>query len=401
VKIKTILYLSLIIFVASLTCAPRAIAQVPCGPTILPKASLFVNWPQLQYDPGHSGCNPYETILSTSTVGTLGLKWKQTAYTAFSSPVVADGVVYAGRFSDPMHLGEVVAFNANTGSQLWSYEPPQGIVQFSSPAVASGVVYAGGDDSNLYALDAKTGQFLWSYATGATVSTPVVADGVVYAGSQDDKLYALDAQTGHLLWMYATGGPVPTAAVKGGVVYVASDQVYALNASTGALIWKYPIFAYSSSAPAVVGNSVYITSDQVYALNASTGALIWKYPVASLTTPAIATGRVYVGAEDASVYALNASTGAFLWKYAQQDELLASPVAANGVVYVISYLDLNGYAHLNVLDAKTGALLCLRPSFTGEDSASSAVVANGVVYFSTSSYDAGGILHAFSITQGH
>lgn len=392
-KFKTTLCLSLIVFVASLTTAvPRAAAQVPCGPTILPKATLVVNWPQLQYDSGHSGCNPYETILSTSTVGALAQKWMargESSSIAFSSPVVADGVLYVAEYSDIFHLGEVIALNANTGGGLWSFESTVDTdFTFSSPAVANGVVYVGCKDRNLYAVDAKTGVLLWSYATGATVSTPAVAGGVVYATS--DQTYALNASTGALIWKT----PVASSwapAVVGNTVYVSADQVYALNASTGALIWKTPI---SASALAVVGNVVYVSSGQVYALNAGTGALIWQYPVVSVTTPAIATGRVYVAGQDATVYALNASTGAFLWKYAAQDDRVFAPVVANGVVYATSSPIIPNYSHLDALDAKTGALLSVRV-LDGEDG-TSAAVANGVVYVSQGGFYNGSV-YAFSL----
>jgi eukaryotic-like serine/threonine-protein kinase len=53
------------------------------------------------------------------------------------------------------------------------------------------VVYVGSGDTNVYALNARTGARLWSYATGSQViSSPVVANGMVYVGSGDGKLYA-------------------------------------------------------------------------------------------------------------------------------------------------------------------------------------------------------------------
>ena len=62
---------------------------------------------------------------------------------------------------------------------------------YSSPAVANGIVYVGSNDKNLYALDAKTGAKLWSYATGNSVeSSPIVTNGMVYVGSDDGKVYA-------------------------------------------------------------------------------------------------------------------------------------------------------------------------------------------------------------------
>jgi outer membrane protein assembly factor BamB len=60
----------------------------------------------------------------------------------------------------------------------------------SSAAVVNGVVYIGAN-SNVYALNAKTGAQLWSYTTGSSVtSSPAVANGMVYVGSDDGKVYA-------------------------------------------------------------------------------------------------------------------------------------------------------------------------------------------------------------------
>jgi outer membrane protein assembly factor BamB len=84
----------------------------------------------------------------------------------------------------------VYALDAKTGALLWKLHPP-GCCVISSPAVANGVVYVGSDDGNLYALNARTGVKLWSYATGGAVfSSPAVANGVVYVGSDDGNVYA-------------------------------------------------------------------------------------------------------------------------------------------------------------------------------------------------------------------
>jgi outer membrane protein assembly factor BamB len=57
--------------------------------------------------------------------------------------------------------------------------------------VANGVVYVGSYDNKVYALNARTGAKLWSYATGSSVySSPSVVNGMVYIGSDDDKIYA-------------------------------------------------------------------------------------------------------------------------------------------------------------------------------------------------------------------
>jgi hypothetical protein len=57
--------------------------------------------------------------------------------------------------------------------------------------VANGVVYFGSLNYKMYALDAKTGTLLWSYATDYwIVTSPAVADGMVYVGSNDGHVYA-------------------------------------------------------------------------------------------------------------------------------------------------------------------------------------------------------------------
>jgi hypothetical protein len=57
--------------------------------------------------------------------------------------------------------------------------------------VANGVVYFSAFDGNLYALNASTGEKLWSYAAGTNspgtpaMSSPAIVDGVVYLGAGD------------------------------------------------------------------------------------------------------------------------------------------------------------------------------------------------------------------------
>jgi len=95
----------------------------------------------------------------------------------------------------PGQRHNTITVNTATGAKLWSF--PTGDIVFSSPAVADGVVYVGSFDHNVYALNAATGAKLWSDTTGNSVrSSPAVADGVVYEGSDDHNLYAFDLAGG-------------------------------------------------------------------------------------------------------------------------------------------------------------------------------------------------------------
>jgi outer membrane protein assembly factor BamB len=344
------------------------------------------DWSQFHFDADGTRLNPYENVLDTNRVGDLDLKWSyHTGSAVWSSPAVANGVVYIGSLDDNLY-----ALNAATGVVLWSYLTGNAVE--SAPAVANGVVYVGSSDHNVYALKADTGSLLWRFSTGSYVlSPPAVANGMVYIGSEDYGVYALDASTGDKRWSYATGSYVfPSPTVVKGVVYVGSsdDNVYALNASTGARLWSYTTGDSVWSSPTVANGVVYFGSfdNNVYALNASTGALLWSYNTggAVWSSPAVVNGVVYVGSD-----ALNASTGALLWS-SRTGFVESSPAVANGVVYVGSYDEHSVYA----VNASTGALLWSYPSIGNVYS--SPVVANGVVYVGSLDNN----IYAFGLPDG-
>ena len=166
--------------------------------------------------------------------------WTAHPYTAGSeapSVAVANGMVYVG-------VTPVVALDALTGSQVWSFTPV-GDDYVEAPAVANGVVYVGGyaqggdigsrDSSSWrslasyeYALDASTGAELWSFPLGGyvpgTQAAPAVANGVVYVTSKDGLFHAVDASSGGELWSFdINGGSPPT--VANGRVYVGSSAL--------------------------------------------------------------------------------------------------------------------------------------------------------------------------------
>ena len=90
----------------------------------------------------------------------------------------------------------------------------------SSPIVSGGVMYLTGPQSQVYALDAKSGTELWKYVPDysgtaiAGISGPAalplccgqvnrgvaIGDGRVYVAQLDAKLTALDAKTRNQLW---------------------------------------------------------------------------------------------------------------------------------------------------------------------------------------------------------
>ena len=80
----------------------------------------------------------------------------------------------------------------------------------SSPAVVNGVVYTGCRDSNLYAIDAATGNEIWHYFYQnpreiGIIYSPwnrgvAVNGGRVFFGTLDNSVVALDQKTGEEVW---------------------------------------------------------------------------------------------------------------------------------------------------------------------------------------------------------
>jgi outer membrane protein assembly factor BamB len=338
--------------------------------------TVNTNWAELGFTPNGKRSNPYENVLSPTTVSAIDEQW---SFNFGGTPAtVANGVVYfaAGNPSN------VYALNANTGAMLGSIATVGEVA--STPAVANGLVYVG-TGNNIDALDARTGAFVWGIGTGGLVeSSPAVANGVVYVGADDNNVYAINAATAfHLTFL--TGGPVVSSpAVADGVVYVGSgdNNVYALNATNLAYLWGFPTGGEVYGSPAVADGVVYVGSgdNNVYALNAATGYELWNYNVFApvYSSPAVANGIVYIGSGNQILYALNAATGALLWYFPGPSQDLEgsinSPAVANGVVYISTS---NGY--LYALNATTGAQLW---NFNTGFIIGSPVVVNGVVYVS-------------------
>ena len=104
-----------------------------------------------------------------------------------------------------------------------------------------------------------------------------------------------------------------------------------------------------NSSPTVANGVVYVGSEDtyLYAFNAATGAQIWKAQVGVAgangffngelvdAQPAVGTNAVYVtaGSFNASLYAFELATGKLLWRFETVDGLASSATVANGLVY--------------------------------------------------------------------
>ena len=294
------------------------------------------------FDAQHTRVNPYEKIITSTTVSQLHSAWKAfTGGEIWSAATVADGYVFISSSG-----GQMFALRATSGAIIWQ----KGIGSYdfgNAPTFANGVVYMGAPDDYLYAFNASTGKQLWRTAThGRIGSSPTLANGIVYVGSDDGNLYAIVASTGRPLWHYLTGNGIRSSpAVVNGVVYVGSDddKLYAFNAVDGTLLWAMITGGGIDSSPAIYNGVVYVGSKdgKLYAFNAAIGRILWTATTGGgiSSSPTIADGVLFIGSDDHNLYAYAvAGCGSPscqpLWSFPIGGAVVSSPVVANGYVYV-------------------------------------------------------------------
>lgn len=154
---------------------------------------------------------------------------------------------------------KVVALNASSGEEIWSYPcngRPGSEIEF--PIISNELVYLG-LENEVIALSLRTGRAIWS----TDLYWPVlyaVADGRVFASVTGDTV-ALDAFNGSLLWR--SQGAFGTLAVYDGMVYAGisgDENLLVINASTGMPLWKGgKLLGYAVSKPVVSHGRLYLT----------------------------------------------------------------------------------------------------------------------------------------------
>jgi outer membrane protein assembly factor BamB len=379
-----------------------------------------------------AGCSPVATPEPTATpaptatpmpaLPSSSVYWTfQTEGAIWGTPAVSDGVVYVG--SDDTNL---YALGAGTGKLIWKF-PTGGIVR-ATPALLDGVVYFTSDDGWLYAANATTGEQVWKvdihsvaerevFDNNARVfdylqSSPTIAAGAIYIGSADKNVYALDAKTGTVLWTFATEDLVrATATVDNGTVYIGSwdGLLYALDAATGEMRWKYftgfttlPHYLYRpvQSKALVLDGIVYDAGRKasVVAVDAATGKRVWEYNYGAglwvESSPNIVDGTLYIGSSGSqALFEINPQTGKRIGGLATGTFNWGTPLVVNGVLYTggTVYQEPREKGGLLAFDIQPGSKLApkwtvpvattLDPGKVWSGVASTPVLANGVIYF--------------------
>jgi len=117
----------------------------------------------------------------------------------------------------------------------WTFEAPKRKQPFySSAAVTDDLVIVGSRDKKVWAIDRKTGNAKWEWATDGRVdSSPAVVGNRVFVGSLDKMLYVLDVNKGTKVQDFELdAGVIGSPAIGGGCVVLGTEKgtVYCFGA---------------------------------------------------------------------------------------------------------------------------------------------------------------------------
>jgi outer membrane protein assembly factor BamB len=264
-----------------------------------------------------------DTVYAGSTDGTLyaiaiptgKARWTYAANEDVSTrPAVADGVVLVASLQDT-----VFAVDAATGAWKWHHRREQkgeGLTIFGAAAVQvnGAVAYGAYSDGFVAALDVATGAARWERrvapaGTHLDVDSVAVEGDRLYAAAYSGAVLALEARTGQTVWTYAAPRAAQVAVADGVVVAVTPSSIVGLSPVNGAAIWTSPLGGSPAAAPVLAGKWLLVPAGGggLRWLDAATGRTLRVFEPGTGVSgpPAVATGRVYVLSNGGDLFALD------------------------------------------------------------------------------------------------
>ncbi len=343
--------------------------------------------------PERDGRSPEKGLPEEWTPGGKGMLWK-VPYGGRSAPVVFGNRVY---LQTAVGQGEtlqerILALDANTGKLQWEYrlnlfhsDVPVHRIAWASPVVdpATGNIYAFTGSGTLFGLSPQ-GKLLWQRFLneefglitthgGRTISPIIEGEMVIISGMSfgwgahargTHRFMAFDKKNGEGIWMSSPAGrpydtvysPAYVADVNGQRLLMegaADGAVYAVKLNTGEPVWKYEVSkrGINTGVILVSGNALITHSEEnldtsdmgfIAAVDAAATGDIkppqvrWRVNgfQAGYSSPVFDGQRIYQIDNGANLFAIDPATGKTVWTKKLGTIQRASPVLADGKLYV-------------------------------------------------------------------
>jgi outer membrane protein assembly factor BamB len=219
----------------------------------------------------------------------LTQKWKVEAGLGYATPLIVGNRIYL--FSRVGDNEVMSALDPETGKVIWRTGSPAAFEMHpaatkhnmgpkSTPVFADGKLFAIGMTGNVTAFDAATGKQLWQKPGSMPLPmftshsfSPIVDRGLVIfhtGGHMAGALTAFDVNTGAQKWSWAGDGPgygSPVIAEFGGtrqLVTITQGKLVSLDPATGTLLWERPYVSANFTnavTPVVYGQTVIVSGN--------------------------------------------------------------------------------------------------------------------------------------------
>lgn len=359
---------------------------------------------------GESNVAPPTPLKYIKTERHIKMLWRKTLdkvpdHTGRMRPVVYEGKLYAAGSK-----GELYAYDATSGNELWA--SPVGDAVSTALTVGGGKVLLATRDGRISAFDPATGKPLWSVeVNGQVLSPPAVDHDMTVVQTIDGRVLGLSLKDGKQKWKYERTVPALSLRGSSGVLVIqgmavvgfASGHMVGIEIATGRVVWERAV-AYPSgrsdierlvdvdAPPVIRGYLLFAVSYQgkLIAVDLRSGQLAWSRPM-SVHVPFTADSRnLYLINDEDVVLAIDQVRGSDVWvQSGLKLRRLAGLELASGALLLGDYA---GYVHL--LNPIDGKLIGRRPVAEGQ--VLSHIVAEDNTVYTTA---ADGTLAALEIEQ--
>ena len=281
---------------------------------------------------------------------------------ALNSPLVREGVVYAGDGK-----GTMMAWRGSDGKTLW--QKRDGGPYHSGPvAFGENIIYGNGE-GRVFSRNRKSGRLSYSVDLNAGVEgVPTLHEGRVFFHLRNHKIVCLDAQTGKILWGYRRSVTflTTTQGVSNPVVYknklyvgFADGTLVAFSPQEGSVVWEKRIvsgakFVDVDATPIFYRDKLVVgeTGHSISVLNPASGGLLQKFNYPLSGTPLIYEDGLILGTTEGELILLGKDFQK-IYTLKVSDHAIGSMTPWKGLLAVAT---LGGDVHLVDMKRSTGGV---------------------------------------------
>ncbi len=248
----------------------------------------------------------------------------------------------------------LLAWDAETGAELWSWSAPGD--NLSVPVVAGDVAYFTSSEPILFALDLPSRSLRWQVpAVTWSPDAPVVGSGVVVVPARGSSVAAFAEGDGHRLWSFTADEPESEVlhlhpALSADTAFLAGwdKRLYAVDLTSGKLRWRFTAPRGITAPPVLAGERLLVAVKDLRekknankpgyslcALDQATGDLLWKFSTERhiYTRPQVVGDTVLFGADDRRLHILDLASGEELWQFPAAGKVQVSPCVLDGKIF--------------------------------------------------------------------